>query len=344
MKQIISLALLGASCAGSFAQSSVTLFGVTDAYVRHVKTGSTSSTDLGSGGESTSRFGLRGIEDLGGGLKASFWLESQVNIDTGSTGATNFGVNRFFNRRSTVSLSGPWGELRAGRDTLPSWTALSNFEVFGTVGVGSSANLYTDAAVFGSQHRVRADNLLAYSLPSRGGVYGSVAFSPSEGGAAGRYRGARLGYRSGPLDVTVAYGDSEVGTAGNVKVTVLSGAYDFGFAKLSATVKESEYATAKHRFQYLAATKQLGVGTVKASYARTTGAGVLGTTNWSTRKADQIALGYVHNLSKRTALYTTLSYLKNRGSATYSVASIAGATTAAGDSSRGLDLGIRHSF
>ncbi|MFT4193015.1 MAG: porin, partial [Comamonas sp.] len=72
--------------------------------------------------------------------------------------------------------------------------------------------------------------------------------------------------------------------------------------------------------------------------------GVLGTTDYSTLKADQLSVGYVHDLSKRTALYSTLSYLKNRGSARYSVASITNATTAAGDSSRGIDVGIRHSF
>lgn len=348
MKKSLSLALLGAATAGgAWAQStsSVTLFGVTDAYVRYVKTGSASTTQLGSGGESTSRFGFRGTEDLGGGLKAGFWLESQVGVDTGSVGATSFGVNRFFHRRSTVSLSGRWGEVRAGRDLVPTWTAVSNFDVFGTVGVGTGTNLYNDAAAFGAQHRVRADNMVAYHLPSGlGGFYGSVAASAGEGSAAGKYWGARLGYASGPVNVTIAHGNSDSVTAPNQKVTVVSGSYDFSVVKLNGTVLQSKLDSARHRFASLNASAPVGAGVIKVGYARATGDGVLGTTDYRGNKADQLSLGYVHHLSKRTAVYTTVSYLKNRGNARYAVASITNASTAAGDRSRGIDVGIRHSF
>lgn len=340
-----SLLLLCLAGGSAWAQSSVTVFGVVDAHARYVKNGSADSYQLGSGGESTSRLGFRGTEDLGGGLKASFWLEAHLNADNGTAGVTGGGVSRFWHRRSTVSLSGDFGELRLGRDTLPTWTALSNFEVFGTVGVGNSTNLYPDANAFGSLDRVRADNAVAYFTPkSLGGFYGSAAVAAGEGTAGAKYAGGRIGYAAGPVNVTAAYGEAEVTADDNHKVLIASGSYDFGVAKLFATVQKTKFASAENRFYYLAATGRLGPGTLKASYTRTTGDGVLRGVDWSRNKADQFAIGYLYDLSKRTAVYTTFSYLDNKGTARYTVGSITGSTLAAGDNSRGFDLGIRHNF
>ena len=100
MKRILTvLALNGAASSGASAQSSVTLFGVVDVGVRQVDNGGVRQSQLSTDGLSSSRLGFRGVEDLGGGLKAGFWLESQVNADTGTTNAS-----RFWHRRSTVSL------------------------------------------------------------------------------------------------------------------------------------------------------------------------------------------------------------------------------------------------
>lgn len=130
------------------AQSSITLFGVADAAISHYSVKSVyynsplpslppvaspievgrSQTVLSSGGNASSRLGFRGTEDLGGGLAASFWLEAALNLDTGAV------PNLAFSRRSTVSLSGNAGELRLGRDYVPTYWNESVFDPMGAVG------------------------------------------------------------------------------------------------------------------------------------------------------------------------------------------------------------------
>jgi predicted porin len=107
-KHLIALALLGLTAGAASAQSSITLFGVVDAGLRSIKTGTVSAKELATDGNSSSRFGFRGEEDLGNGLKAGFWLEAPLSTDTGKGDST-----RLFNRRSTVSLiSNTAGEVR----------------------------------------------------------------------------------------------------------------------------------------------------------------------------------------------------------------------------------------
>ncbi len=125
--------ILGALCAltgAAFAQSSVTIFGVVDLNARYIKNGDVKTKQLGFDGLSASRLGFRGIEDLGGGLKAGLWIESALNPDTGTTPA------RFWHRRSTVSLLGGFGELRLGRDLVPTHTAWGGIDSYGGLGLG----------------------------------------------------------------------------------------------------------------------------------------------------------------------------------------------------------------
>lgn len=70
-------------------------------------------TEMATGGLSSSRLGLRGTEDLGGGLYGSFWLEAPIRNDDGTEGLSTF------SRRSVVSLGGSFGEIRLGRDNTP---------------------------------------------------------------------------------------------------------------------------------------------------------------------------------------------------------------------------------
>ena len=120
-KSLLALAVLGTFAGVASAQSSVTLFGIVDVGLRNVKNGSnadlwTQSTD----GLNSSRLGFRGVEDLGGGMSAGFWLEAGLAADSGAMGGSNglaaptSGAANIFNRRSTVSLMGNWGEIRLG--------------------------------------------------------------------------------------------------------------------------------------------------------------------------------------------------------------------------------------
>src|SRR5688500_7091878 len=134
MKKATTFALLAVASAAASAQSTVTLFGVLDLNARYVKNGAVSLTSLSSGGGNPSRPGLRGTEDLGGGLSAGFWLETGINPDTGTTSDSS----RFWNRRSTVSLTSlQLGELRLGRDFTPTYSGYSNFDTFGSNGVAA---------------------------------------------------------------------------------------------------------------------------------------------------------------------------------------------------------------
>jgi predicted porin len=113
-----------AAAGAASAQLSATLFGVMDATSRYASTSrdpvtgasrKVSQTAQATSCYNASRLGFRGTEDPGGGLAASFWLEAQLSNDNGGAGAPGV-TNELFNRRSTVSLSGGFGEVRLGRD------------------------------------------------------------------------------------------------------------------------------------------------------------------------------------------------------------------------------------
>jgi len=134
-KSLLALAALGAFAGAASAQSSVTLFGVVDQSVNYIKNGSTKTTTLQSNQLNSNRLGFKGTEDMGGGLKAGFWLEAGMANENGLMGGGNgltstnaptyaaTGANgaSIFNRRSTVSLFGAFGEIRLGRDYDPSF-------------------------------------------------------------------------------------------------------------------------------------------------------------------------------------------------------------------------------
>ena len=142
--------------------------------MKYVKTGSLSLKKLDSSGLNTSRFGVRGVEDLGGGLKAGFWLESQVDTDTGIGG----GGSAFWGRRATVSLAGDFGEVRLGRNKTVSRLHIEDFDPTAFTGLGSVSVVYSNLGSGNGTSFGRADNLASYSLPGGlGGLYGGVGTS-----------------------------------------------------------------------------------------------------------------------------------------------------------------------
>lgn len=206
-KNIIALAALAAAGTVS-AQSSVTIFGIADvAYQRlesDLVTGTVSRNALASGAGRTSRLGFRGIEDLGGGLKAGFWLELGYALDSGTTASTAIFTNNqaagttattavagglTFNRRATVALIGNFGEVRFGRDSVAGLLTQESFDPFSANGVGGIRQIvYANARVGGATASiasqgptVRASNMVEYFLPSDlGGFSGTVAYAFGE--------------------------------------------------------------------------------------------------------------------------------------------------------------------
>lgn len=355
-KTMLVTALL-ASSGSAIAQSSVTIFGVLDmTFQRSAQAGASATRLLGIGGNQFSRIGFRGVEDLGGGLSAGFVLDAGINADSGAGGATSSDNQTsgapsgiVFNRRSTLSLmSRSWGEVRVGRDFVPTYWNLTVFDPFGTAGAGSVNNLAQGALTRSAtvQTAIRASNSIGYFLPASTGIFGQamVALGENASNAAGgtgrdgRYAALRLGYSAGPLNVGVSHGKTTLAT-GDVKVTNAGASYDLGVARVMLQYFEDSKGKIPVPNQssgwLLGAQVQLGAGYIPVSYATVkdnTSAG---------RSANQFALGYVHNLSKRTALYTTVSRIRNENGAALTGGGVPGVANAAW---RGLDVGIRHTF
>jgi len=374
-KSMLALAALTAFAGAASAQSSVTIWGIVDATYavgNGSGTGSFDRTRLTNSGYNSSRLGFRGVEDMGGGAKAGFWLEAGVNNDDGSLGTTNLcnqgtcsstangGGGMTFNRRSTVSWGGDWGELRLGRDYTPHFWTHTVYDPFGTNGVGTSQTL--NGATGGSlagPTTVRASNSIAYifgqgfngnSLGPGKGFHAFVQYYLGEN-ASNAVSGTtntskdgsgfsfRLGYDAGPLSVAFANASTKYAVSGKVTTTNLGGSYNLGVAKLQAIWNKDKVAGGKTGTASLfGANIPMGTDEIRVAISNyktelATGA--------DDGKANKFALGYVSNLSKRTALYATYARVSNSGT---SAQALNASQTAAGTASMGYDIGIRHAF
>eukprot|EP01034_Spumella_vulgaris_P031731 gene31731-39199_t len=165
------LALLGTTTA-AFAQSSVTLYGRVNTTVERQEVGNVKTTGLFN---NSSRFGFKGSEDLGGGLKAGFQLESGFNSDTGASATT------FFGRQSEVNLSGGFGAVRLGRFTAESYYATADYVSMHNHDTGSSSDAFY-------AYVMPDANKIAYRTPTFGGltVDAAVALHEQPTGRAGK--------------------------------------------------------------------------------------------------------------------------------------------------------------
>jgi predicted porin len=304
---------------------------------------------LTNSGFNSSRLGFRGVEDLGGGLNASFHLEAGVNNDDGSLAGTNVNNQALaadapgvragsqgltFNRRSTVSLGGGFGEVRLGRDYTPQFWNHTVYDAFGTNGVGTS--VLASSLNKGGPTFVRASNSIGYFLPGNlGGFNGQLQYSMGENASTGTKDGngygLRFGYGAGPIAANVAYSRTTY-AAGNITTTNVGASYDFGVAKIMGLYDQDKNGTVTGKGFNVGVTAPLGAGEIRAAFSTYKVVDV---------KANKIAVGYIHNLSKRTAAYATLARVSNSGGATQA---LNGASTSANGSSTGYDFGIRHSF
>lgn len=321
------------SLAGSaMAQSSVTVFGVIDLAARSVDNGATQYQLAGSGLNS-SRLGFRGVEDLGGGLKANFWIEGALNADDGNaTGQT-------WQRRSTIGLQGGFGEVRLGRQKNPTGLTWEQLDVFGDTGMGASGRLhqlFSVPAGGGYATFSRSSNSISYDTPSGTGFFGTVFVAAGEGAFGNKYTGGRVGYRAGDLFATVAYGETQVTGSVDAKLLTLGATYDLKAVKLFGMYSETDLGAADQKNFLVGASVPVGAVTLRASYHQAEGGGTI-----SNREAKQFTLGAQYDLSRRTALYTTYSKIDNTNTA---LTVAAGSALATGGGSSGYEFGIRHSF
>lgn len=373
-KSLIAVAVLAASGA-AMAQSSVTVWGIVDAAVsRGSVSDGNSVTRLVGSGISSSQLGFRGSEDMGGGMRANFWLEAALANDDGQGGASNAnnqavgafnattGANAAvrpgtqgltFARRSTVSLSGGFGEIRLGRDYTPQFWNWTVYDPFGTNGVGTTRTMLSSLAVgaaYGGTGgtAVRASNSVTYLYnhaanatyaAGGNGLHAAVQMYMGENASDsatkkdGNGNGIRVGYNAGPLSLAVGYGQTKF-AAGNMTMTNFGGAYDLGVARVMAQITNDKAGTVKGDGMLLGVTAPVGAGLVRASYSTYENKG-------TSAESKQTAVGYVHNLSKRTRAYATYARVSNSGGA---AVSLGGATGIANKSSTGFDIGMTHSF
>jgi predicted porin len=355
---------LGTLAGVASAQSSVTVYGIVDLSLNDIKNGNAHTQSMQSNQLNSNRLGFRGIEDLGGGLKAGFWLEAAMSNENGSVGGGN-GIpapsngSSIFNRRSTVSLYSPWGEIRAGRDYDATLWNLVYDDVNGGNGLGQGFSLIPVLGS-GNQALLRVNGTVEYLLPPTiGGLYGQAQVSaptnnasngnPSQTGQ--KYYGGRIGYAAGPIDVNAAYGETKLASFNNnplgdtFKVWNAGGSWNFGVVKLYGLYNEVKFQSFKADTYELSLSVPLGLGEFRAVYGHVDQKGSQGAVNLNPNDASLYSVEYVYNVSKRTALYTTFGQIKNKGGATFVVLTTAPSDAAvAGGKSTGYNLGIRHTF
>ena len=324
MKQsLLALAVLGAFAGAASAQSSVTIYGKLN--VEAGKAIGTTNKDLMD--VAGSRLGFRGVEDLGGGMSATFGMEHRFNP---ASGADATGGVRFWQGYSTVGLQGSFGHIRIGRDYTPNFLMVQNqIDPFGgdTQGalrgagmlVGTASNKTGVNPATSAISAVRNASMIEYHFSASGFNLGAQIAGGNENKLTGGTMNSRAyslaaNYAAGPLFVAFGY---ENGTDTDDKVWELGGRYNFGFATVSAGYSSGTSTTGVDlKGGLIGLNVPVGAGDFKLGYAKT-----------SKNLANKWAIGYHYNLSKRTKLFT--DYARD--------------SKALGPKT-GYDFGIQHNF
>ena len=343
----VALAAFGALAGSAHAQSNVTLYGLMDLYVgkgttKTAVTGGASATTstgagLNNGGLNGSRWGVRGVEDLGGGLKATFQLESGFNADTGVG-------NAGFNRTSKVGLNGGFGALEMGRQYTQMFLLMDGFDGQGTSSFSATNAIFGTAAATtaGAQvPTIRRDNMLQYTTPNMGGFTGVAQYALGENGAPGVSSGHATSlsamYADGPIAVQAVYEAVKApGSAGvTAKSTGLGFSYDFTVAKvLAQLVNQKDGLTTGNtdKGYVLSVAVPLGsAGSLNAGLGRETTKATA--TGGDIGKTTSVGIEYLHGLSKRTTVYAGLTNTKFEN-----------LTTVTTTTDRLYGVGLRHKF
>lgn len=367
-KSFVALAVAGAFSGAVHAQSAIEIYGVVDmGFVR--ETGdvpglttpiatppgapglhtSPGGNRLTSGAQSGTRIGFKGTEDLGGGMKGLFVLETGIAADRGGF---NQG-NTAFARQSFVGLQGNFGTLTLGRQYTPYFLALSQVgDPFAAGLSGAAQNLMLAPAIQPTtapgtsyvsrpSQGIRMDNTIKYTSPVFSGVSGELAYGFGEtagSNSAGRVISAAIGYSAKPANVKLAYyraNQTSLTLPDATSSVLLAANWDFGVAKLHAAYADSdEYFNRKFRDYLIGASIPLGPHTVLLSYIFKDDRSTLN------RDASQVAIGYTYALSKRTNVYASWASIDNKRGAIYSV----GNNSEAGTGDSAFNIGVRHLF
>lgn len=346
MKKLV--AAIAMACLSTTAIAGAKVYGRIDAGVasmQGVGSDENNLTGLAYGPLSSSRWGIKGKEDLGGGWKATFKLESELHNDTGRAGGNNkrpSGVGDvFWKRHSTVGLEGPFGSIDAGMMKTLDKIRATKYSMLG-------ANFGGFKTYKGIMIGDRVENSLTWHSPSLG--FGKVAVQYGFGETAGDFKSnsrlaAALDFKLAGQKATVYYSTQEgatgtdwsqvgVGVAAKVKDVVVKG----GYVQLNNDTASESFAKADASGYHISAA--VPVSSHTKAYAGY---------NYTTSDDDKGASGYqlamLHNLSKKTTLYAMYASVNNEDNGKLSAhkKGLSAAPIAGGDSS-GFVVGMRLKF
>ena len=325
MTRVVLAVLAVAGTTAAMAQSSVTLYGRVNTTVERQKVGDVTTTGMFN---NSSRFGFKGTEDLGGGLKAGFQLESGFASDTGASAAT------FFGRQSEVNLSGGFGALRLGNFIAESYYATADYVSLHNHDTGSSSDaLYA--------YVMRDVNKIAYRTPDLGGLTLEGAVSLHEQVAGGKNAvDLAANYNLGALALGAGYTKLD-----DVNQFGLRALYTFGAFTVGGYYQRDKNAYAvnggaRNNFR-LAGAYNLGASEFHVNVGRANSY-----KNLSDSSATQFTLGYNYNLSKRTKVYTYYTRVNNDANAKYGYGfnDTLAKGQATGKDFSSFAVGVRHNF
>jgi predicted porin len=319
------------------ADSGVTLYGILDEFVQVVNTGSGYTGALGSSGQWASRFGLRGSEDIGGGNHINFDLQNGFNPNDGTFASPG----SLFNRAAWIGVSGGWGELRAGRQNSPLFNDQGGLDAFGAATQASGfSNLMT--------YTVRTSNTVSYTSPTLAGLQFSLYAGLGDAGgfrSPGSSYQADVTYSRGPIAAVFAAQAVKSADGSATDRTEEAGlSYQIGKTTLYAGWSGSKWADIDLDVNVYGAS---ALYQFTPSSALAFGYTYLHDETGQGNNASQVAALYTYTLSRRTTLYSALSFLQNRGQAEYRLAGSANAglpLAYPGADARGFQLGIVQRF
>ncbi|MGY2490454.1 porin [Cupriavidus sp. CP313] len=358
MKKILAVVAISGAANAVYADSTVTLFGIADAGIEFNNNAGRDGngvTRLVSGNQSGSRWGLRGVEDLGSGLKAVFHLESGFDIDTGNSGQSG----RLFGRGAYVGLDSQYGSLLFGRQQ----TAMREFgNIYDPNAIADRYGILSIAPEFGA----RADNAIKY-VGKFGSLTGQAFYSFQANGSEvagsnvfGRNFGAFVNYAFGPFALGVAYDDAHVGTPSNqapvLRRVSVAGTYAVGDAKAYAGYRLAKAYDGAMLPGAQAANAGSNLYWLGLAYKLTQAFSLTGTAYYQDFRQTgsdpwQFVLTGDYMLSKRTDLYASVSYALNKDTSALGVNGFnSGSGTSAvfnvqpGKDQVGAVMGVRHRF
>ena len=344
-KKLIALAVAGACVApAAMAQTAnpVTLYGRVYVTLESIES-------KGTGGQprrtrvqdQSSLLGVRGTEDLGGGLKAFFQLETAFKPDQNDT--------TFAARNSGVGLQGGWGSVVFGRWDMPFKTTTIAVDPFGDLTIGGITMANNDQGNFDR----RDQNVIQYWSPNWGGLSLRLAMTANEGktGTVNPYdTGASLTYTGGPVYVGVAYENhkDQVGStataASREKGYAAFGTFTFGAFKFGALYEKFDKSGRKDRKSWMAnVVWTMGKNQFIYQHQDSSDGGLTAATVQP--ECDVDTLGYQYNFTRRTFFLAQYSRIDNNSAANCgSAGSGFGPVAATGTDPRGISLGLRHVF